>query len=376
MAYRRGAPLIAPAARRGMLVASISIPSGWVGYKRITKARLRAIGDQRCGTGLAKGARRCPRLCSRALSPDHSQPQRDEPTAPEKAEKRQEQESEAKRREAPSGVIVYKTILKEGEDELDRSSSALFWSGLAAGLSMSFSMIGEGLLKAYLPATEWAKLIYGLGYSLGFMFVILGRQQLFTENTLTPILPLLQGKSVECLKNVARLWGIVLGANLLGGLLVSFVIARTPAFEPVVKAAFYELARTALEPSWELILLRGIFAGWMIALMVWLLPVRPKRARGRDYFGDLLRRYRSFQPHHRGFDRSLHPCGGGPCGLARCVGALRCAHAHRQRHRRPDFGGGAQSRPSHGGQRRNLVQTVNSASDAKETTMFWSGWYA
>ena len=189
-----------------------------------------------------------------------------------KEEKHQQQEEEAKERVAPSGVIVYKTILKEGQDELDRSSSALFWSGLAAGLSMSFSMIGEGLLKAYLPDAQWAKLIYGFGYSLGFLFVILGRQQLFTENTLTPILPLLQGKTAACLKNVARLWGIVLGANLLGGLLVAVAIANTGAFEPNVQAAFYELAREALKPTWTTILLRGIFAGWMIALMVWLLP--------------------------------------------------------------------------------------------------------
>ena len=203
---------------------------------------------------------------------DHQDPESDEQTQQQKEEKKQEQNQEAKRREAPSGVVVYKAILKEGEDELDRSSSALFWSGLAAGLSMSFSMIGEGLLKAYLPDAEWAKLIYGFGYSLGFVFVILGRQQLFTENTLTPILPLLQGRSVECLKNVARLWSIVLGANLLGGLLVSLVIAHSGAFEEPVKKAFYDLAQTALEPSWQLILLRGIFAGWMIALMVWLLP--------------------------------------------------------------------------------------------------------
>ncbi len=189
-----------------------------------------------------------------------------------KEEKHQEQEEEARERVAPSGVIVYKTILKEGQDELDRSSSALFWSGLAAGLSMSFSMIGEGLLKAYLPDAQWAKLIYGFGYSLGFLCVILGRQQLFTENTLTPILPLLQGKTFACLKNVARLWGIVLGANLLGGLLVAVAIANTSAFEPVVVQAFYDLARKALEPAWNVILLRGIFAGWMIALMVWLLP--------------------------------------------------------------------------------------------------------
>ena len=201
---------------------------------------------------------------------DNYQSERNSPQF--QAEKHDTEESEARDRVAPSGVIVYKTVLREGQEELDRSSSALFWSGLAAGLSMSFSMIGEGLLKAYLPDAEWAHLIYGFGYSLGFLFVILGRQQLFTENTLTPILPLLQGKTFGCLKNVARLWGIVLGANLLGALLISLVIAHSEAFEPPVKAAFYELARVALEPTWQLILLRGIFAGWMIALMVWLFP--------------------------------------------------------------------------------------------------------
>ena len=59
--------------------------------------------------------------------------------------------STRKQRSAPSGKIVYKAILKEGEEELARPSSALFWSGLAAGLSMGFSMIAEGLLNAYLP---------------------------------------------------------------------------------------------------------------------------------------------------------------------------------------------------------------------------------
>ena len=207
-------------------------------------------------------------------TPPESKQQAQEQQASEqqKAEKKAEENRDAKKREAPSGVVVYKTILKEGQDELDRSSSALFWSGLAAGLSMSFSMIGEGLLKTYLPDAEWAKLIYAFGYSMGFVFVILGRQQLFTENTLTPILPLLQCRALWCLKNVARLWGIVLVANLLGGLLIALAIAHSGAFDPKVKATFYEIARTALEPTWTLILLRGIFAGWMIALMVWLLP--------------------------------------------------------------------------------------------------------
>src|SRR3954454_8465175 len=101
--------------------------------------------------------------------------------------KRDVEHEEAEERSAPSGRIVYKAILKEGEDELTRPSSALFWSGLAAGLSMGFSLVAEGLLRHRLPDAPWRPLVTKFGYSAGFLIVILGRQQLFTENTLTPV---------------------------------------------------------------------------------------------------------------------------------------------------------------------------------------------
>ena len=187
-------------------------------------------------------------------------------------EKEAQEQQEAEQRSAPSGKIIYKAIVSEGTEELLRSSAALFWSGLAAGLSMSFSMIAEGLLMRYLPDETWRPLVASLGYSLGFLIVILGRQQLFTENTLTPILPLLQNRTWECLRNVGRLWGIVLGANLLGGALIAFVIAHSSAFEPEVKAEFARIGHTALSHDFGTTLVRGVFAGWLIALMVWLLP--------------------------------------------------------------------------------------------------------
>ena len=178
----------------------------------------------------------------------------------------------AERLSATSVKIVYKAILKEGEEELARSSAALFWSGLAAGLSMGFSMIAEGLLHAYLPDTYWRPLVAKLGYSAGFLIVILGRQQLFTENTLTPVLPLLQRKAGATFRNVLRLWIVVLIANLLGALIVAFVVARTNAFDPHVREAFAAIGNKAMENGFGTTLLRGIFAGWLIALMIWLLP--------------------------------------------------------------------------------------------------------
>lgn len=174
---------------------------------------------------------------------------------------------------APTGRVIYKSILQEGKTELERPSAALFWSALAAGLSMGFSMVGQGLLNTYLPDAHWRPLVSSFGYSLGFLIVILGRQQLFTENTLTPILPLLQRPDVRTLGKVLRLWGIVLVANLIGAALFALAVAHSTAFSPEVKQSFAELGHKAMEHSFGTTLIRGIFAGWLIALMVWLLPL-------------------------------------------------------------------------------------------------------
>jgi formate-nitrite transporter family protein len=180
--------------------------------------------------------------------------------------------AEAHELSAPTGAIVYHAVRKEGEDELERNTSALAWSGLAAGMSMGFSFAAEGLLRAALPDAPWRPLVTKLGYSLGFLIVVLGRQQLFTENTLTVILPALRRRDSLMFANVMRLWTTVLLANLAGAALFAWVVARGPVFQPEVQEALAAVARESIEPPFGPMLLRGIFAGWLIALMVWLLP--------------------------------------------------------------------------------------------------------
>ncbi|HET7583893.1 MAG TPA: formate/nitrite transporter family protein [Gemmatimonadaceae bacterium] len=183
------------------------------------------------------------------------------------------EDREARRRTAPRAAVVYEAIRREGEDELGRPTSALFFSGLAAGLSMGFSLVAEGLLRAMLPDAPWRPLVSKLGYSVGFLIVILGRQQLFTENTLTPVLPLLRRQRGVTLAHVLRLWGVVLASNLIGTLVFAWMIGRTDAFDPTVRAVFASLGAEALHAAGPgTIIVRGIFAGWLIALMVWLLP--------------------------------------------------------------------------------------------------------
>ncbi len=175
-------------------------------------------------------------------------------------------------RTAVSPQVVHEAIRIEGEEELVRPAAALVWSGVAAGLSMGFSLVGEGILHAALPDASWRPLVAKLGYSLGFLFVILGRQQLFTENTLLVVLPFLARPERAVLRRVGRVWGFVLAANVIGALAFAASLRIESVLSPEVRSAFSEIGHRALAPGFVGVLVRGIYGGWLIALMVWLLP--------------------------------------------------------------------------------------------------------
>jgi formate-nitrite transporter family protein len=171
-----------------------------------------------------------------------------------------------------SAAQVHEVIREEGEEELGRSVGALAWSGLAAGLSMGFSLVVEGLLHHYLPDAPWRPLVASFGYTTGFLIVVLGRQQLFTENTLTGVIPLLTRRDRATLIALLRLWVVVLLANLLGAGLFAALAALAPIFEPNLHRDFLEIGEAAAAGSFFVLFVKAVLAGWLIALMVWLLP--------------------------------------------------------------------------------------------------------
>jgi len=174
---------------------------------------------------------------------------------------------------APMGALVIHEIVRDqGEEELERSFSGLAWSGIAAGLSIGFSFLTQAVLLARLPDTPWRPLVSGFGYSVGFLIVILGRQQLFTETTLTAVIPALTRRDLPTLLLTLRVWGIVLTTNIAATWIFAAIVAQPGLFpEPTVQA-MTDLAGHAVEgPFWHT-LLTGGSAGWLIGLMVWLLP--------------------------------------------------------------------------------------------------------
>lgn len=182
------------------------------------------------------------------------------------------QKEQVESQSRPNAALIHETIRAEGIGELERRGWALALSGLAAGLSMGFSFIVSGIVAAAIPPGPAHDLVKPLGYTVGFLIVVLGRQQLFTENTLTPILPLLHNRDLRTLGRVARLWAIVLVANVAGTIMIAAVLAHSDLFEPKVTGAFLNLAHETIKSGFALTWTRAVFAGWLIALMVWLLP--------------------------------------------------------------------------------------------------------
>jgi formate/nitrite transporter FocA (FNT family) len=183
-----------------------------------------------------------------------------------------QQRQEVHSQSRPTAALIHETIRAEGESELERRWWAIMLSGVAAGLSMGLSLIVQGEFHAYISDEAARRLVAPLGYTAGFLVVVLGRQQLFTENTLTPILPLLHHRDRATLAKVLRLWLLVIVSNVAGTWAIASALAHTELFEARVVNAFLELSRRTLEGSFATTFGRAVFAGWIIALMMWLLP--------------------------------------------------------------------------------------------------------
>lgn len=194
------------------------------------------------------------------------------PTPSEKSLTPKERDSVAERGNL-SPLTVYSIILREGEDELQRPKMSLWWSGVAAGVGISTSVLVEGIIRSSLGSHHpYLTLIESLGYSFGFVLVILCRLQLFTENTITVVLPVLAKPTRNRFQCSARLWGIVLAANLFGTFLTAAMGVHSGIITNETLAAMLEISHHLATLTPVETFLRGIPSGFFIAAMVWMLP--------------------------------------------------------------------------------------------------------
>jgi formate/nitrite transporter FocA (FNT family) len=175
-------------------------------------------------------------------------------------------------RATPRTPVIYEVVRRMGEEEMARPAVSLWWSGVAAGLSISFSLLAQAILEMHLPDAPWRLLVSSLGYSVGFIMVVLARQQLFTENTITVVLPVLAELTIRNVLRLCQMWAIVLVANIAGTLAAAVLCTYTPVLAPELRDAMLAVSGHLLNHGWLEMAFRGVSAGFLIAAMVWLIP--------------------------------------------------------------------------------------------------------
>jgi len=168
----------------------------------------------------------------------------------------------------PSAEDIYKQVATNAREELKRSSVALGISGFAGGIFMGLSALGTAIALAMLGHSSGFVLVSRMFYPLGFIVVITGRAQLFTENTLYPVALVLAEKREFW--NTLRLWSVVLPSNVLGAFAFAALAALTPALNPHVVTELTQLGLDAAANPASTVFWSGVMGGWIIALAAWL----------------------------------------------------------------------------------------------------------
>ena len=179
---------------------------------------------------------------------------------------------EVEDRSSPRTPVIYEIVCRLGDEEMARPITSLWWSGVAAGLSISFSLLAQAILQAHIAPSPWRPLVTDLGYPVGFVMVVMSRQQLFTENTVTAVLPVMADVNLTNLAKLTRLWVVVLLANFVGTLFAALFCTFAPVLTPDLYHGMLDISRHLLGHGFAEMFFRGVAAGFLIAAMVWLIP--------------------------------------------------------------------------------------------------------
>jgi formate/nitrite transporter FocA (FNT family) len=182
----------------------------------------------------------------------------------------EEEKRKVEENSPPAAKVVHASVSKQGGDELDRPLGSLFWSAIAAGIAIMTSLWVSGALHHFASGSPWRDAIVALGYPFGFLIVVLGRMQLFTEQTVVAILPLAREKSARNLVRVARLWSIVLLGNLIGALMMAGLAAHAHLQSREILDGMLAVAGKLREHRWIETMTLAIPAGFIMAAVAWI----------------------------------------------------------------------------------------------------------
>ncbi|HZQ19756.1 MAG TPA: formate/nitrite transporter family protein [Terriglobales bacterium] len=163
---------------------------------------------------------------------------------------------------------IFEAAVENARSEIKRPILGLVFSGLAGGITLGLTAIGVASIQAVLGSSGWQEFVSYLIYPIGFIAVIIGRQQLFTENTLYPVVLVLDER--KHVLATLRLWGVVFGSNVMGAVLFAALCIYTTALKPEIESKLVELGMHAVQGSFGQLFWSGVVGGWLIALVAWM----------------------------------------------------------------------------------------------------------
>jgi formate/nitrite transporter FocA (FNT family) len=171
---------------------------------------------------------------------------------------------------APEPEEIYERTREEGRRRLERPLLEVVTTALAAGFDIA---AGVALLACAVAALhphfgDAARVGGAIGFGVGFVFLIVGRGELFTENFLVPLAGL-EGRERNAWWKLAELWTVSPLFNIGAGALIALIVTTHRVLPPgsgqaVVNAA----SRIHSEPT-PTLFASAVFAGALITAMTW-----------------------------------------------------------------------------------------------------------
>lgn len=160
---------------------------------------------------------------------------------------------------------ILEAVVEDGREELGRASTGLAFSGVASGLSISFSALALATVGAMTGEIGLTAMLF---YPVGFLIVILGRAQLFTENTVTPVTVVFTNRKV--LPNMLRMWAIIFVSNVIGAMIFAATVVYAEVLDPTAIELLVSRVSSELAYGFWNLTFKAIFGGWLVALVAWL----------------------------------------------------------------------------------------------------------
>ena len=166
---------------------------------------------------------------------------------------------------ATNAAEIMRTVIDDGQSELERATPGLAFSGFVGGLCVSFGAVALAFFAALNGNLGLVPILF---YPLGFLIVFLGQAELFTAHTVSGVAATL--KELGYWRSLIRLWVVVLVFNLLGAAFFAVLVAYGKVLPPSSLDYLFKLSDQILQLGFWGVLLRSVLAGWLVGLMVWL----------------------------------------------------------------------------------------------------------